>query len=705
MSIAPNRPPFNRQPTPGPTRPRPISFVFSPSQRLQSFIRRILSVELSAENVVQYYNALEQLIDRILTDIRDQRRAAGLEDELPDIDFSGANTPKKVVDALNRYIANQRNSSEPDPEEEQQPTAPTNQTPTQVPPAPQIPQTPPQAPQQPAQTGGIAMPPQQPAPTDQTSTRPPPGDANFQAPGLADSPAVVVNGKRLRIIYRGKDRQVYRLPDGTFRIWAKKQWINLPGFDYRNSDAYQVPEPDNTQQPETPEETEEDTTDQNTPPQVPVPPQVPQQPRQPAPIRELPQPPPQQPAPAPSPPPQVPPQPPTAPTNQTPPRVPPAPEVPQTPPQVPTNQTPPPTGPQGLPETDQLPEGPGTATDTGNRGLGGLGGIAGPVLGTVLNRNSGNTPQTPDPQQTGGINSAPQVPQQPAPQTPGPQTPGPQTPGPQTPGPQTPGPQTPGPQTPGPQTPGPQTPGPQTPGPQTPGPQTPGSQTPGSQTPGPQTPGPQTPAPTTSSGGNSVPFSLKDAFNLATGIYTIYENKRDRDAYNREIAENSRARQEALDFIRSSRRQSRNDILNLYPSAQRTRQRGIAANLDFIKQALPVELDLYQQGNLAAQKALSDSLPQIQNALFGNPVDYSNFQPTYVDTGGINALLQNANVPPVESYDGTYYLGHPAQGQYNNVVPIPGIAQNTQNQQNQQNQQNRLPGNLPFDLSNIPSFI
>jgi len=44
------------------------------------------------------------------------------------------------------------------------------------------------------------------------------------------------------------------------------------------------------------------------------------------------------------------------------------------------------------------------------------------------------------------------------------------------------------------------------------------------------------------------------------------------------------------------------------------------------KQAYPAMQNMFQQGNVQAQQALIRGLPQMQNAIMGNPVDMSAFQ-------------------------------------------------------------------------------
>jgi len=99
-------------------------------------------------------------------------------------------------------------------------------------------------------------------------------------------------------------------------------------------------------------------------------------------------------------------------------------------------------------------------------------------------------------------------------------------------------------------------------------------------------------------------------------------------------------------FIQKQIDQARSDIFKLFPSAQDSRQKGLQAGLDLYKQALPQMLNTYQQGNVGAQKILSAGLPQMNNALLGNKVDYSAFQPTTLQQPTA-PTMPNAQAQPI----------------------------------------------------------
>jgi len=84
---------------------------------------------------------------------------------------------------------------------------------------------------------------------------------------------------------------------------------------------------------------------------------------------------------------------------------------------------------------------------------------------------------------------------------------------------------------------------------------------------------------------------------------------------------------ENRDFISKSQTQARADVQRIFPEAQQQRQLGFQGALDVFGETIPQQLGVFQQGNLAAQQALLGGLPQIQNAILGRPVDFSQFQP------------------------------------------------------------------------------
>lgn len=79
--------------------------------------------------------------------------------------------------------------------------------------------------------------------------------------------------------------------------------------------------------------------------------------------------------------------------------------------------------------------------------------------------------------------------------------------------------------------------------------------------------------------------------------------------------------EENRQFIREFLKQTRFDIDQFAPNIAADRRVSDQAALDVFGRVVPQQVDLFQQGNVAAQRVLGQGLPQIQNALRGLPVD------------------------------------------------------------------------------------
>jgi len=82
---------------------------------------------------------------------------------------------------------------------------------------------------------------------------------------------------------------------------------------------------------------------------------------------------------------------------------------------------------------------------------------------------------------------------------------------------------------------------------------------------------------------------------------------------------------------KESTAQARADAIPLFGAAQQNLQQGFQGALDVFGQTIPGQGDVFQQGNLGAQQQLLAGLPQIQNALLGGQVDFSQLQPTQIN--------------------------------------------------------------------------
>ena len=85
---------------------------------------------------------------------------------------------------------------------------------------------------------------------------------------------------------------------------------------------------------------------------------------------------------------------------------------------------------------------------------------------------------------------------------------------------------------------------------------------------------------------------------------------------------------------------AKEDVNRLFDSARQTGQEGFQGALNVFGQSLPAQATTFQQGNLGAQQAILSGLPQIQNALFGNQVDFSQMQPFQLQAPNVDFFQQ-----------------------------------------------------------------
>lgn len=88
----------------------------------------------------------------------------------------------------------------------------------------------------------------------------------------------------------------------------------------------------------------------------------------------------------------------------------------------------------------------------------------------------------------------------------------------------------------------------------------------------------------------------------------------------------TKALEEASNITQQATEQARGDIMSMFPMAQQNLLAGNTGALDLFSQAMPQQMQAAQQGNLNAQQMLLAGLPQMQNALLGNQIDYSGLQ-------------------------------------------------------------------------------
>lgn len=81
-------------------------------------------------------------------------------------------------------------------------------------------------------------------------------------------------------------------------------------------------------------------------------------------------------------------------------------------------------------------------------------------------------------------------------------------------------------------------------------------------------------------------------------------------------------------------------VLPLFGQARNDLQQGFQGALDVFSQSLPAQVQAFQGGNVAAQQQLLAGLPQFQNAILGGNIDYSQLQPTQVQTPDLGFFSQ-----------------------------------------------------------------
>ena len=114
----------------------------------------------------------------------------------------------------------------------------------------------------------------------------------------------------------------------------------------------------------------------------------------------------------------------------------------------------------------------------------------------------------------------------------------------------------------------------------------------------------------------------------------------------------ARAQTQALEqsqlFTREGVEQARTDVNALFPAAMQNARQGSQAALDIFGQSAPAQIDAFRGGNVAAQNQILAGMPQFQNAILGNQVDFSQFQPfegTQQDLGFLQQQLPQSSDP------------------------------------------------------------
>ena len=100
--------------------------------------------------------------------------------------------------------------------------------------------------------------------------------------------------------------------------------------------------------------------------------------------------------------------------------------------------------------------------------------------------------------------------------------------------------------------------------------------------------------------------------------------------------------------------QARGDVSRLFGDASNVRGETFGNTMNFLNQSIGSQISPFQQGNMAAQNQVARGLPQIQNAIMGNPVDLSGFQAMQIGQPSdyaldLSAFQKKAPETPVNS--------------------------------------------------------
>lgn len=95
--------------------------------------------------------------------------------------------------------------------------------------------------------------------------------------------------------------------------------------------------------------------------------------------------------------------------------------------------------------------------------------------------------------------------------------------------------------------------------------------------------------------------------------------------------------------IEEGKERARGEIMKMFPQARQSALTGFQDASNLLSGTLPMQMNAYNQGNMNAQQTMLSGAPQYQNAILGNQVDYSGFQPKQVqfDNQAYQAMIPN----------------------------------------------------------------
>ena len=135
---------------------------------------------------------------------------------------------------------------------------------------------------------------------------------------------------------------------------------------------------------------------------------------------------------------------------------------------------------------------------------------------------------------------------------------------------------------------------------------------------------------------------IKTAVSVGTTLLSGNQQKKAAEA-------GADANAEANAQIQANKDQARGDILGLFSTSEQNLLKGNQGMLDFAQLASPQQFSTFNQGNLNAQRTLAQTLPQMYNAMMGNPINYNNLQPREVLFDPLLARNEKAMMPDFSS--------------------------------------------------------
>ena len=117
-------------------------------------------------------------------------------------------------------------------------------------------------------------------------------------------------------------------------------------------------------------------------------------------------------------------------------------------------------------------------------------------------------------------------------------------------------------------------------------------------------------------------------------LSSALQSRSQRHAADRAAGAETESQQRALDATREAAERARADAIPLFSSGQSNVLRGYEAANELAGQSIPEQIRAFQSGNMGAQNALLQGLPQMQNAILGGPINNNALQ------------MQRVNAPP-----------------------------------------------------------